>query len=199
MEDWISRMARDTAERVMKELQAETLAAHEQGGGTLYALFSIEKTAKLKKLCKQAEVGKKEFSQTIFACEMGLLPWRHELSRRDFVPPHLEPTPEEMAEIGKVAVGQPIPKALRKIVTQFDERRMLVGHLFYNDDLSRWHLLYFDQRDTDPHHNHWVAGSHIHVINWVIRPGQSADVAWQQFHLGNPNLSGSLHVRMKRA
>src|SRR5688500_16114136 len=134
MEDWISRMARDTAARVMGELQAETLAAHEQGGGTLDTLLSIEKAAKHRKLCKQAEISKKEFSQTILACEMGLLSWHHKISHRDFVPAHLQPTQEELDAMGTVAAGQPIPKALRKIMSQFDERRMLVGHIFYNDD-----------------------------------------------------------------
>lgn len=196
MYDWIARVARNMATRIMGELEAEVVAAHQSGGGALGSIFSIQRTGDLKKLCKHAQIAKKELAYIIIACERGWLPWRHRISHRNFIPEHLHPTDDEMNSIGEALIERTsIPKALRKIMSQFNERRMLVGHIFYNDDLSRWHLLYFDQRDSSSYNNHWKAGSHIHLINWLLRPGQNANDAWTGFHEGNPNLRGSLHIR----
>jgi hypothetical protein len=196
-EDWIKRFAHETTEKVMSDLQAEAVALCQRGGGPFAYLFSLERKADLKKFCKQAKITKEEFSHTIFACEMGLLPWRHKISHRNFVPDHLQPTEDEWNSVGPALTSddRSVPKALRKIMIQFDERRLLVGHVFYNDDLSRWHLLYFDQRDTSPHRNHWTAGSHLHLINWLLWPGKDANEAWHEFHGGNPSLGGALHIR----
>jgi len=195
VDDWIERHARETAERVMGSLKAEAAALHQRGGGALASLFAIQRAADLKKFCRREAIAKKEFAATIFACEMGLLPWRHLISHRNFVPDHLQPTDEELSSVGAVTVGDRVPKAFRKIMSQFDERRMLVGHIFFNEDLSKWHLVYFDQRDASDRQNHWAEGSHLHLINWLLRPGQDADKAWREFHNGNPKLRGALHIR----
>jgi hypothetical protein len=196
MEAWIKSWARETAKQVIGELETEAIALHRQGGGPLASLFLIQRKSELRKYCRRARIAKRQFSYTIMACEMGLLPWRHRISHRNFVPEHLNPTGDEMnAMHASLAAGnRSLPKALRKIMRQFDERRMLVGHIFYNDDLSRWHLLYFDQRDSSPHQNHWIEGSHIHLLNWLLRPGQDANEAWREFHEGNPKLRGALHI-----
>lgn len=197
MDDWIKRLAEETASQVMGQLAADAMALCQQGGGPLANLFLLERKAELKTFCKKVEITKKEFSQTVLACEMGLLPWRHHISHRNFVPQHLEPTEEEWESVGPALASgdRAVPKALRKIMNQFDERRLLVGHIFYNHDLSRWHLLYFDQRDTSAHGNHWKVGAHVHLINWVLRTGQNANEAWQEFHDGNPKLRGALHIK----
>jgi hypothetical protein len=128
-EDWIKRFAHETTEKVMSDLQAEAVALCQRGGGPFAYLFSLERKADLKKFCKQAKITKEEFSHTIFACEMGLLPWRHKISHRNFVPDHLQPTEDEWNSVGPALTSddRSVPKALRKIMIQFDERRLLVG------------------------------------------------------------------------
>jgi hypothetical protein len=195
MDDWIKRFARETAERVFGEIQAEAARAVSGPPGTIRTIFGLTKANDLKKFCKRASIQKRELSHIIVASEMGLLPWNHRISSRDFVPKHLLPSDDERLSDKELSVGQPIPKYLQKMMRIFDERRLLVGHVFFTDDLSRWHLIYFDQRDTSERGNHWKEGAHIHVLNWLLRPGQRADAVWDEFHHGNPNMRGSLHVR----
>ena len=116
----------------MSDVLREALKSHQKGGGPLGELFGIERLSELKKFCARAEITKENFSHTILGCQSGWLPWRHQISHRDFVPEHLQPSEEELKETGPLEVGQPIPKHLRKIMRIFDERRLLVGHIFYN-------------------------------------------------------------------
>lgn len=95
---------------------------------------------------------------------------------------------------GELRIGSPIPKYLHKLFSVFEQRRYLVGHIFYSANRSNWHLLYFDQRDISRRKNHWEAGSHIHVVNWLcVR--SSAEEVWTEFNNGNPSLKGGFHIR----
>jgi uncharacterized protein YlbG (UPF0298 family) len=192
---WIKDFARETAETVMMELQQEALAAHREGPSPLTTLFSLRRARELRKFCKHAIITTKDFSQTIMLCELNVLLWRHEIFRRDVIPEHLVPTDKEMSLLRGLKAGDTIPKPINKIMNSFKERRLLVGHIFYNSDLSNWHLIYFDQRDTDAHQNHWSEGSHVHLINCVVRPNQNAAEVWKQFCEGNSQLGSAIHIK----
>jgi hypothetical protein len=114
VEDWIDRFAHDKAAEIFGELYADAIKFVARGDSDLLRLLSIGRAAELKKFCKRAAVGKSEFSNLVIACEAGLLPWRHKISHRNFVPEHLNPTEEELSAIGTVAVGSPVPKAFQK-------------------------------------------------------------------------------------
>lgn len=115
-------------------------------------LLSFCEKKDLDKYCKAETLKSKDLFPVIRGCESGSLSWGHRISHRDFVPEHLLPSQAEREQMAHedLSVGRKIPKHLRRLVAIFGERRYLVGHIFYNDDHSNWHLLYFDQRDIAP-------------------------------------------------
>ena len=90
-------------------------------------------------------------------------------------------------------LGWEAKRFVNKIAATFEERRLLSGHLFFTDDLSNWHLLYFDQRDRSGHKNHWGGGSHVHLINHLW-PNWTAQTVWDAFCTGNPRMAGAYHL-----
>ncbi|SED60238.1 hypothetical protein SAMN05444161_3564 [Rhizobiales bacterium GAS191] len=161
-------------------------------------LFNLFQKKNVRRFCRSECISQSHLFEIIVACETGQLPWLHKLRYRYFVPPHLEPTAKDREAMltDDLKVGDTIPDYLRRMTRIFDERRYLVGHIFYSADLSNWHLLYFDQRDLSTRNNHWAGGSHVHVVNWLtVR--RDAKVVWEEFNAGKPHMSG-LHVRCKR-
>jgi hypothetical protein len=197
IEAMIKRLANEMVEKIANQTKDDVAELLYKDGGTLGALFAINNVGDLKTFCKRAVLSKREFATYISGCNYGIFPWRHEILSRDYVPEHLNPTKEEMSSVAGAKAGDPLPKGLRKIMSILDQRRLLVGHIFYNHDLNNWHLLYFDQRDTTAYDNHWMNGSHIHLISWLMRPNQNADMAWKDFQQHNPKLSGKLYIRCK--
>jgi hypothetical protein len=85
---------------------------------------------------------------------------------------------------------------VRKINQIFKDRRLLVSHLFSNP--NRWHLFYFDQRDTQKdRQNHWKRGSHIHFVN-DLWPGYDPQKLWDVFSRADASAGGKLHIPFKR-
>jgi hypothetical protein len=77
----------------------------------------------------------------------------------------------------------------------FEERRYLVGHMFYTPNLSEWHFFCFDQRDLeDERPNHWKEGPHVHFINWLW-PGQDVKSVWSNFVGENQRPGNAIHLR----
>ena len=101
-------------------------------------LFNLYTKKDLQKYCKTAEIKAPELTNVILACEMGDLAWSHKISYRDFVPQHLLPTEAEQMS-GELRIGSPIPKYLHKLFSVFEQRRYLVGHIFYSANRSNWH------------------------------------------------------------
>lgn len=126
-----------------------------------------------------------------------MLPYSHQIYYRDFIPEHLIPTKEEDEAIKNNGLGLIQGKAKKwanKISQIFIDRRYLVGHLFYTEDLKYWHFFYFDQRDLSNDENHWAKGSHIHFINYLW-PQYTASSVWEHFTNGNPIMKGSVHIQ----
>jgi len=138
----------------------------------LLEICLADKKSLLSSLCKKATISQEDFANFIIASESGLLPWLHKISYRDFIPEHLRLTEADRTALVGGKVGEPVPRAAQKSLTKtmqiFEQRRYLVGHLFYTPTLANWHLFYFDQRDTEQRRaNHWKGGSHLHLTNWL--------------------------------
>jgi hypothetical protein len=163
---------------------------------TVLQLFTIRRKSDLRKHCRSQGILGIDLSNVILACEAGELPWRHKIRYRDFIPQHLELTEDDKKAMlsSDLKSGSIIPPYLRKLTRIFSERRYLVGHLFYTIDLTNWHLLYFDQRDTAQRSNHWKEGSHIHLINCLCVQ-TDVQTVWDEFNSGNPQIRGSIHIR----
>jgi len=168
---------------------------------TLLDLFVCNKKKDLKKLAQKAYVTADEFAGVILAAEAGTIPWLHRISHREFRPSHLELTDADLQALRDHSKGgdsKAAQKTMSKIGATFDERRLLVGHIFYLPDQSGWHFIYFDQRDYSSRANHWSGGSHFHLINHLW-PRLTAQTVWTEFHQGNPVMRRSLHVAWERS
>lgn len=167
----------------------------------LVAILLANKRSDLSKLCKATVITEDALSALISACDAGQLPWRHQISYRDFLPPNLRYTDEDSQALGHTTVGplaRVAMKAWRKWHQLLQDRRYLVGHMFYTADHSNWHFFYFDNRDLTPFENHFKAGGpHIHLINFLW-PGHTCESLWKFFKEGNPKMSGAEHIRFHR-
>jgi hypothetical protein len=156
---------------------------------SLLAICLTEKKSLLSTLCKKTTISQEEFANFIVASEGGLLPWLHKISYRDFIPEHLRLTEADRTALVGAKGGEPAPRAAQKSLTKtaqiFEQRRYLVGHLFYTPTLTNWHLFYFDQRDTEQRRpNHWQGGSHLHLVN-CLWPKHDCQTTWSYFNSGN--------------
>ncbi len=138
--------------------------------------------------CRSAVISRSDFADLVLACECCGEPFLHKIFYRDTIPEHLHPSDTEhkaLADNGVGPLGPEAAKAVRKMAQMFEERRYLVGYMFYNRDLSRWHFFCFDQRDLEERRpNHWKEGSHVHFMNWLW-PKQDVQSVWSQFVTGN--------------
>ena len=88
-------------------------------------------------------------------------------------------------------------KAFRKIDQIFKDRRQFAAHLFFMPSHKYWHLIYFDQRDTESKGNHWkIGGTHVHYSRESFCQ-QSMKVMWQNICSNPPKPPNSLHIRYK--
>jgi hypothetical protein len=165
----------------------------------LWTILSAKKKSELKTLCRRSVVTKPAFANLILASRSDMTPWSHRAEHKQFVPPHLNITEGDKAAVvanGAGPAGRDARRFMNKISAIFEERRLLSGHMFYTEDLSDWHLLYFDQRDTSSRGNHWDEGAHIHLINHLW-PNLKAQHVWDQFCSGNPRMKGAYHIRFR--
>jgi len=164
----------------------------------LLKIFTFDRKADLERYCRDLVVYQSDFVAFVLACDAGRLPLRHKIHFRDYVPEHLEPSESQREALAANGVGPLKGEALkmvRKMFQLFEERRHLVGHMFFTPDLSEWHFLYFDQRDvTEGGPNHWKGGSHVHLLNWLW-PEYSAESLWNTFTSGRAKPGGSFHIR----
>ena len=176
--------------RLQKELRP-----HDIDG--LLRLFEITNKKELLQHCKSLVIHRNDLFAIILAADQGKFSLKHKIYQRDSVPRHLNPTQNEIDSLSNRPPG-PLTgdarKLFRKLNQAFDERRFLVGHMFFNTDSSHWHFFYFDQRDATARENHWKYGAHLHFLNYLW-PNRSADSVWEEFTSGNQNIGDSIHVR----
>ena len=164
----------------------------------LLKLFQFDKKRKLVRYCRSTVISGSDFANLVLACDLCPGPFLHRIFYRDIVPEHLnlsDANLKALAENGVGPLGPEAAKAVRKMGQIFEERRYLVGHMFYTPDLSRWHFFCFDQRDLEERRpNHWKEGSHVHFMNWLW-PNQGAKDVWSEFVSGNYKPGSSIHLR----
>ena len=165
----------------------------------LFKIFTFDKKRDLERYCRDVVVYGSDFAAFIRACNGSeALPFFHRIYYHDIVPEHLVPTDAGRAAIAANGVGLLKPearKAVRKVFQLFEDRRWLVGHMFYTESLYEWHFFCFDQRDTEAsRRNHWKNGAHMHFVNWLW-PNYGARLVWSAFAANNVTPGGSVHIR----
>ena len=166
----------------------------------LIALFGFKKKHELTQHCRQVFL-QTDLTRLIQAAKSGQLPWQYLSHHRNLVPEQLSLTEKDLAAIATSGVGHLQPaaqKAVNKIDTIFNQRRLLSGHMFFNANLSDWHFFYFDQRDFATGSNRWKKGPHIHFLN-KLWPNQTAQGVWKEFCSSpKPRIHAALHIRFRR-
>ncbi|MBB5445143.1 MULTISPECIES: hypothetical protein [unclassified Paraburkholderia] len=71
----------------------------------LVAILLANKRSDLSKLCKATVITEDALGALISACDAGRLPWRHQISYCDFLPPNLKYTDEDSQALGHTTVG----------------------------------------------------------------------------------------------
>lgn len=163
-------------------------------------IFTFSKKRHLERYCRDAIVYGSDFAATVMACDAGRLPFHHRIHQTDLVPGHLVPTEASLGALSRnvrKGIG-PLDsagrKAARKVFALFDQRRWLVGHMFFTLGLHEWHFFYFDQRDMAENANHWKGGPHIHLVNWLW-PNLDPRSVWRDFVSTNQAPPQALHLR----
>ncbi|MFM0224140.1 hypothetical protein [Paraburkholderia dipogonis] len=173
---------------------------HNEARQAITDIFEAAKLSEIKKICKNATITEDAFSDFVMLCDAGILPWVHHISWRDFLPPNLAWTDEDSKRLGNIDNGpltREATKAMRKWYQLLNERRYLVGHVFYLRDHSNWQFFYFDNRDLWAYANHFKGGPHIHLINHLW-PNRTLEGVWNEFREGNPEMNGAEHIRFHR-
>jgi hypothetical protein len=166
----------------------------------LLKLFEFDKKRELERYCRATVISGTDFANLVMACGLLRIPFWHKLHYRDILPEHLnlsEADHKALTDNDVGPLGPAAAKVVRKMGQLFEERRYLVGHIFYNPDLTKWHFFCFDQRDLeDRRPNHWKEGSHVHFMNWLW-PRQDAQSVWTEFVKGNYRPGNSIHLRFQ--
>ena len=169
----------------------------------LLKIFTFDRKRDLEQYCKGLVISGRDFARLVMACKRYGKPFRHTISYRDIIPEHLGFSGADhdvlrkdvLRKNGVGPLGPAAAKAVGKLFQTFEERRYLVGHMFYTPDLSEWHFFCFDQRDLEEEtRNHWTKGSHVHFINWLW-PGLDAQFVWSRFANAAHRPGSSVHVR----
>lgn len=126
----------------------------------------------MKSIAKRLTITRTSFIGLIMSAKSGdleAMPYHRQMNCFEYVPEHLVPTEEDRAAFDANGPGQFKGKAKKfanKIFQTFEERKWIVGHLFYTPSQEYWHLLYFDAKDMSEKNNHWkVGGPHVHYIS----------------------------------
>lgn len=168
----------------------------------LVKVFTITTRKELEKHCRTLVIEKEAFAGLVLGCATGEIPWLHRASRKYVVPEHLELNGRDIESLAEARVGQSIPKgaqkAFNKMEQTFKDRTVQVGHIFAAPNLSWWNLFYFSEKDTSMEDSHWVGGAHIHLINDLTRPRETAHSIWSKFEAGS-NLGSAIHIRFSNS
>lgn len=151
----------------------------------------------VEKICDETVMDAATLSEFIELCDSERLPWNYLYLSHDFYPKGASWTDKDY-EKSKIVGSAEAAKASAKLEQLFNERRLLVGHLFYFPDYSNWHLFYFDNRDLKSEANHFYGGQHIHLINYLSMPNLHPEAVVDVFKAEKPKLKGAFHIRFRR-
>ena len=183
-----------------KHEDAEDASSSASSTDAFLRIFSITTKQELEKHCRTLVIESGSFAGLVLGCETGAIPWIHRAIRKYKVPEHLDLDDKDIAAIGGAKAGQPLSKEAHKAFTKMDQtfkdRTVLVGHIFAAPSLSWWNLFYFSEKDTSVSDSHWIGGAHIHLINDLTRPNETANSIWSKFVSGD-KLGSAIHIRFK--
>ena len=158
-------------------------------------IFFAPTKRELKKFCKEIEITDRGFMMLIL--NAAALGFAHAIGTWEWVPPHLEWTPELTRKIQESSDAQRLP-IFRKLTNIFTERRLLTTHLFIRLEKLEWHLFFSDQRDRSKTGNQWKHGAHWHFVNQLVRPDLSMPAIVQLLCSdAPPKIKTPIHIRYR--
>ena len=165
-------------------------------------LLNLKSKQEVTRHCANLTIYSQDLTTIILAAQQGVLsPYRYANHFSEKVADHLSPTEAESMAIRQNGIGKLKTNEARKFTSKifqlFHERRILSAHLLYTTDHKYWHLLYFDNRDTQEPNNHWKNGSHIHYIS-DLWSNLSLQEAWSQITSGNISFPSKIHIKYKQ-
>jgi hypothetical protein len=159
----------------------------------LLQLLSFNKKSELENFCKGLSITKEEFFALVLHC--GQCGYLHQIAYHRREPEHLRFDPTKIWPMGTYKPGDKLhdadAKEMNKTTQLLKDRRLMTAHLFV-DSQGRWHLFYFDQRDTSG--DHWRHGPHVHFANYLW-PEFSLERVRTVFSDPNGSLNGTIHIR----
>lgn len=170
---------------------------------SLLAIFNIATKSELSEHCRSTVIDSSDLANLIYACMIDAIPIQHFRFHKHHYPEQTIPAVSEHEALVRNGVG-PLSREAKKFANKIDQmfaqRRLFNGHMFIpRNHPTDWHLFYFDQRDVDPHNNHWGQGEHIHLMSMLTHPQMNVlDLAEKIESETRPKLSGGFHIRYKR-
>lgn len=167
----------------------------------LIELFNLRSKQEVIRHCSNITIYSQDLVGLILATQQGaMFPYCYANHFSETVASHLNPTEPESMAIQHNGVGNFKTREARKfgskIFQLFHERRMFAAHLFYTSNHKYWHLLYFDNRDTQDSQNHWKHGPHIHYIS-DLWGKLSLQEAWSQITSGHVSIPSKVHIKYR--
>jgi hypothetical protein len=158
-------------------------------------IFSAPSKNELEKFCKEIEITDRAFTALILSA--AALGFDHAIGTWEWVPPHLEWTPEVTRKFQEASGVARLP-ILRKLTNVFTERRLLTTHLFFRLETLEWHLFFSDQRDRPKTGNQWKHGAHWHFVNQLVRPDLSMrEIIELLCSEAPPKIRSPIHIRYR--
>lgn len=166
----------------------------------LLKLFTFREKKQLVAYCRKQVIHSADFVTLIDLCRLPGTLLRYTNHFAEYTPSHLALSREDLRAIAHNGVGPLAPRArktMRKVTATLVQRRELAGHLFYIPNTPIWHLFVLDQRDlAEGDANHWAAGSHVHLVNWLWPRLNPVDI-WQRLRADGDRPRGMLHIRFQ--
>ena len=167
-------------------------------------LISCENKQKLATLCKSIQISSEDFTNYIIACKSGHTHLNHMMHYFDYVPPHLETRKEDwnITQADEATRNSKEGKKhLRRLFKSHGQRKYKVGHMFMSKEhshpISQWHFIFFEINELNKTENHWILGSHIHMVNYHW-PNIYCQEVWNDFINNKKFPSAKLHIQYSR-
>lgn len=169
-------------------------------GNKFAEILACKAKASLKRLCKVTTVTQEDFVEFIIACKGGATHLNHVMHSVDYVPDFLAVREEDwnVLSAGSAATsskdGQ---KALRRLFKSHGQRKFRVGHMFLSKELQHpikeWHFVFFEIDELYRRNNHWQAGPHVHITNYLW-PDLYCQQIWEDFVARRTFPDSKLHL-----
>jgi hypothetical protein len=183
-----------------KEFEASHIEIVEYRSNKFYEVINCKTKKDITSLCKKTQVSSEEFTDFIIACKSGMTHLNHVMHYYDYVPEHLEVRDEDwkILDVQKEAEqSTKREKTFRRLFKSHGQRKYKVGHMFISKELSHplseWHFVFFEINELKDKNNHWMIGSHFHIVNYLWTNMYCQDI-WNDFIQNKVFPSTKLHV-----